>query len=609
MILAILLLLSGLAISGVAIYYSVVGLTAIFAAAAVPIMIMGISLEVGKLVIASWVKAYWDRIPWLMRTYAVTGVAILMIITSLGIFGFLSKAHSDQTLVTGDIGSKIAIYDEKIKTARENIEADRRQLKQMDEAVDQIMGRSSDEKGADKANAVRRSQQRDRIAIARDIETQQKLISGLNEESAPIRAENRKVEAEVGPIKYIAAFIYGTNPDSSILEKAVTWVIILIVIVFDPLAVVMLLAAQMTWQWYKRDQNPPVVAELDSGTEPEPENTIDDQIDDIDELGNCHKCNTPLQTAPGIGPYCPNKECDVLDGPHEPDGVPIVFNTDYLDKPFVHFTDLKPMPAPAPEPEPKLETTPFEVVAEADTTVPVDVVHQPEPDPLLQELATELEKLLEEKETLLYQQHNLDQTINELEASRNELAQRITQLEEANQQPDPGFVYQPKAPEPITDFPELQEIIKKGLEDGTLTIMGQDETVSGPSMEPTPPEPEVVEVHAEVIPDVERPGDYITDPVENLFKRKPNAGFGAEFPDNPVRGDMFLRTDFKPTRLFKWNDIKWIEVNKSTTDAYSYNDAYIQYLATKLSSGEYQFDDLTEAEQMQVQTVMGGRRG
>ena len=254
MILAYLLLLTGLTISAVAIYYSVVGLTAIFSAAAIPIIIMGSALEVGKLVCASWLKANWEKAPRFMKYYMTIAVVVLMLITSMGIFGFLSKAHNDQTLVSGDVGSKIAIYDEKIKTAKENIEADRKQLKQMDEAVDQIMGRSTDEKGADKANAVRKGQQKDRVTLAKDIETQQKLIASLNDEAAPIRAEVRKVEAEVGPIKYIAAFIYGTAPDESMLERAVTWIIILIVIVFDPLAVIMLLAAQMTFSWTKKQQ-------------------------------------------------------------------------------------------------------------------------------------------------------------------------------------------------------------------------------------------------------------------------------------------------------------------------------------------------------------------
>ena len=257
MILAWLLLLTGLIISAVAIYYSVVGLTAIFSAAVIPIIIMGSALEVGKLVCASWLKANWERAPRFMKYYMISAVMVLMLITSMGIFGFLSKAHNDQNLVSGDVQSKIAIYDEKIKTAKENIEANRKQLKQMDEAVDQIMGRSSDEKGADKANAVRKSQQRDRSALAKDIEANQKLIASLNDEAAPIRAEVRKVEAEVGPIKYIAKFIYGEHgADENSLERAVTWIIIMIVIVFDPLAVIMLLAAQMTFGWKKEEDEP-----------------------------------------------------------------------------------------------------------------------------------------------------------------------------------------------------------------------------------------------------------------------------------------------------------------------------------------------------------------
>ena len=254
MILAYLLLLTGLTISAVAIYYSVVGLTAIFSAAAIPIIIMGSALEVGKLVCASWLKANWERAPRFMKYYMTIAVVVLMIITSMGIFGFLSKAHNDQTLVSGDVGSKIAIYDEKIKTAKDNIDANRKALKQMDEAVDQVMGRSSDEKGAEKAVAIRRSQQKERARLQSEIAAEQKLVAAISEERAPIAAEVRKVEAEVGPIKYIAAFIYGTAPDESMLEKAVTWIIILIVIVFDPLAVIMLLAAQMTFGWGKKQE-------------------------------------------------------------------------------------------------------------------------------------------------------------------------------------------------------------------------------------------------------------------------------------------------------------------------------------------------------------------
>jgi len=177
-----------------------------------------------------------------------------MVLTSMGIFGYLSKAHSDQSMISGDSMAKVAIYDEKIRTAKDNIDANRKALRQMDEAVDQVMGRSSDEKGADKAVQIRRSQQKERVRLQSEIQAEQKTIATLSEERAPIAAEVRKVEAEVGPIKYIAALIYGDNPDANILEKAVTWVIMIIVFVFDPLAVLMLLGAQMTWKWSREKE-------------------------------------------------------------------------------------------------------------------------------------------------------------------------------------------------------------------------------------------------------------------------------------------------------------------------------------------------------------------
>jgi hypothetical protein len=279
MILAWLLLLTGLTISAVAIYYSVVGLAAIFSAAVIPIYIMGSSLEVAKLVCASWLKANWERAPWLMKSYMTIAVIVLMIITSMGIFGFLSKAHSDQSLVSGDVVSKIAIYDEKIKIAKENIDANRKALKQMDEAVDQVMGRSTDEKGADKAVTIRRSQQKERSRLLSEIEAEQKKIVQLNESRAPIAAEVRKVEAEVGPIKYIAKFIYGDHgADENMLERAVTWIIILIVVVFDPLAVIMLLAAQMTFQWHRDEKKKlaEVPAEGDSLTTESDQNIVEE---------------------------------------------------------------------------------------------------------------------------------------------------------------------------------------------------------------------------------------------------------------------------------------------------------------------------------------------
>jgi hypothetical protein len=240
-----LLYFTAVCLSAVAAYYSIAGLASIFAAAVIPIVVMGTVLEFAKLVVASWIYRSWNQIPILMRSYFVVALVILMSLTSMGIFGYLSKAHLDQAVPTGDVASKLAIYDEKIKTEKDNIESARAQLKQMDAAVDQTMARSDDSKGAERSLQIRKSQQKERSNLLNEIGGAQAKIAKLNEERAPIASELRKVEAEVGPIKYIAALLYGDNPDQGILEKAVRIVIIMIVIVFDPLAVLLLMAASI----------------------------------------------------------------------------------------------------------------------------------------------------------------------------------------------------------------------------------------------------------------------------------------------------------------------------------------------------------------------------
>lgn len=237
-----LLLITAIALSAVAEYYAIMGLMAIFAGATTSIAVMGIVLGVAKIVVTSWLYRNWKTTPLLMKSYFISAIAVLMLLTSMGIFGYLSKAHLEHSNVSGDVVAKIQIYDEKILVLKDNIDANRKALKQFDEAVDQIMVRSSDEKGAEKAVNVRRSQQKERARLQAEIQADQKAISQLNEDRAPIAAEVRKVEAEVGPIKYIAALIYGDSTDVTLLEKAVRWMILLIVFVFDPLAVLMFIA-------------------------------------------------------------------------------------------------------------------------------------------------------------------------------------------------------------------------------------------------------------------------------------------------------------------------------------------------------------------------------
>jgi hypothetical protein len=252
MILSYWTLAVALSLSLVAAWYSIIGLTAIFAAAAIPIIIMGGIMEVAKVTVTLWLHEYWQYCKRSMKIQLTFSVVVLMFITSMGIFGFLSKAHLDQAVPTGDVAAKVQILDEKIKTERDTIESARRAISQMDSAVDQTLGRSTTEQGADKAVQIRRSQARERATLQNEIATAQKKIAAYNEERAPIASELRKVEAEVGPIKYIASLIYGDNPDANLLEKAVRWVIIILVLVFDPLAIMMVLAATESIRWERQ---------------------------------------------------------------------------------------------------------------------------------------------------------------------------------------------------------------------------------------------------------------------------------------------------------------------------------------------------------------------
>jgi hypothetical protein len=241
---------AAISLSCIAAWYSIAGLTAIFAAAIVPIIIMGGILEVSKLVVASWLYRNWEEVPNTFKVYFTAAVIILMMITSMGIFGFLSKAHLDQAVPAGDVSAQVQIFDEKIKTQRDNIDASRKALTQMDAQIDQKLSRSTDEAGADKAIQIRRAQGSERKKLQNEISTAQAAIVKLQAERAPIASQARKIEAEVGPIKYIAALIYGDTLDANLLEKAVRWVIIMIVLVFDPLAVLMLVA--VNWSLKKR---------------------------------------------------------------------------------------------------------------------------------------------------------------------------------------------------------------------------------------------------------------------------------------------------------------------------------------------------------------------
>ena len=497
-------------LSGIAAFYSIVGLVAIFSAMPIPIIIMGGSLEIAKIVTTVFLHNNWKRLPLLYKTYLVPAVVVLMLLTSLGIFGLLSKAHSDQSLVSGDAVAKVAIYDEKIKISRENIESDRKALKQLDDAVDQVMGRSQDEKGADKAVAIRRSQGKERARLIADIEAEQKKITSLNEERAPLAAEFRKVESEVGPIKYIAALVYGDNPDSNVLEKAVRLVIIMIVLVFDPLALTLILAANKQFEWARQGTGGFVHDE--PRYEPDNVPLTEDQIEQIkesvpeppDDPIPCYKCGTPLVDAPGIGLFCPNKECDVIDNVKGEE--PIKFAPIEIEYKFVDEPD-----------------------------------HEPD----------------HETDLHVYDDERLVSRFDKMQA-----------IEPPDEELDED------------DDDEIKAAIKK------WKAANPDDTIKNQRYK---------YMRGEIS---ELPWMGLV--ADNAGGRASHSGFGISFPEDPNKGDTFVRVDIMPSVLYKYNGSNWIAVDKNLSDSYTYDSAYIEHLIDKISTGEYDPDLLSDSERQQV---------
>ena len=419
MALGIITLLSALTISAIAIYYSVAGLAAIFAAAVIPIIVMGVALEIGKLVTAVWLHRYWSRATWWLKTYLSTAVLVLMFITSMGIFGFLSKAHIEQTSLSQEQVALIETLDDKETRAQAKIERWRGELDRLmkgedvrvdsliekeQEGLDKIYARIKDEKDAVRADAkfeieqqqlrITQAQERrdaeiaaaekkfegslggskqyeeavskakanelsvasraqkeilainnkldedlakidtkyagdikafnDRIQDLRNqannktvdiegritelegfIEKEQKTIDDVREEKFGYEKEYRKLEAEVGPIKYIAEFIYGEQADNNLLEEAVRWVIIVIIFVFDPLAVLLLIASQYTFNWNRQDKgNPLPPSDPDPDPDPEPQDDPEPPFTE-EEWQEAHRLNDEFDRAKKINDNIP----------------------------------------------------------------------------------------------------------------------------------------------------------------------------------------------------------------------------------------------------------------------------------------------------------------
>ena len=248
MFLTYLTLISGISLSVIAAGYSIIGLAALFAGATSAIIAMGGALEVAKLVMASWLYNNWHSplLPKSIKYYLTSAVVILIFITSVGIFGFLSKAHLDQVVPESNNKLQVQILDEQIEQRQNVINRSQLQLEKMDELIiNQSEETSFFSSSSQRAIAERNNQREERLLLEKTIEESLNKINELSDKKAGIRTEQLKLEADLGPIKYVAEFIYGDEAENH-FDKAVRIIIIILIFVFDPVAVLMLISANIS---------------------------------------------------------------------------------------------------------------------------------------------------------------------------------------------------------------------------------------------------------------------------------------------------------------------------------------------------------------------------
>ena len=706
MLLGLLILFVALALSGIAAYYSIIGLTAIFAAAVIPIIVMGGVLEVAKLACTVWLHQNWQRARFVMKLYLVPAVAVLMFITSMGIFGFLSKSHIEQSAMGTEQIEQVKVIDDKLLRAQAKVErwnteigrlnrgetsgridglitreqeridkANKRIQPQIDAENSKVKGLrlqadkeiaqqnkrlgdaqkrtsgdiaiaekrlaqldkdvaaytsqgtttggvfTADVDNVKKGNQLRASQkpERDQLekAIAKakrteigvasrvqreitninkrlaeqikgveanvakirtgitktidsananiakytleagssnknvdvrikelelNIENIQPQIDGLREEKFVFEKQYRQFEAEVGPVKYIAQLIYGDNPDQNLLESAVRWVIILIVAVFDPLAIMMLLAATETFAWRRQDKETAVETVT---TLPSPLPVEEDKEE-------------PEQEAPEE----PEPDKSVEDGPadEEPDETRSENKSDGGE-------------AGVDTEEPSKDSKPLERTLHVEHIVlpPHD---EPEyiPNPEVEEEAVDLKP----KKSF----GKLADAVLANDGRQGEPVYTVEPTEEEVQAVEED-IFAWKEEDENDPYKRAKRIWKRLNPDDTMKRQEQ------------------MLAHGEI--DV-LPWEQYIDQSDEKLEEFASSSFGSgNFPSHAIKGDTFIKTDVLPSTLHKFNGSKWIEIDKDGTDAFAYNEEYIQHLITKLGTGEYDPELLNDAERSAIE--------
>jgi len=477
---------------------------------------------------------------------------------------------------------------------------------------------------AERALQVRKQQARERAALTQTIEQSQARIVKLQEERAPLAAEFRKIEAEVGPIKYIAALIYGDNPDQNLLEQAVRWVIILIVIVFDPLALTLILAANKQLEWARKGRGGWIHDEEE--TKPnEPSKQSQDEIPSEEE----HPLTEEEREAKE------QKELEkFLWRGHM---IAKAIDADEAERRAQEANDKLAEIEPAIDVDVMAEQA--KTVSESEEQLAVKVREQQEfLDNLAEEFlkvearVTETEQRRAELEAQLAQaeqvKSDLQIAINATTAHNQGLAADKTQLAQdlitSNNTAAKLRIQLANSDTEVAQLKQYIESLQSDLQAAVALAQERNEKLNLALAQIAPPPVLVEEVAEEIVvqmPEPEPPAleqiiageEASYDPKLGYEQRyfskytapvtddTENADFGIQFPANPQKGDIFLRVDYLPSRLFKWNNSKWIEIDKVGNDRLAYNRAYIEHLIDSIRKGETDVDDLSQTEKDEIE--------
>ena len=720
MFLALLILFVALCLSGIAAYYSIIGLTAIFAAAVVPIIVMGGVLEVAKLACTVWLHQHWNRVRWVMKAYLVPAVAVLMFITSMGIFGFLSKSHIEQSAMGTEQVEQVKVIDDKLlraqakvqrwnteigrlnrgetsgridglivreqaridtanKRIQPQIDAENNKVKGLREQADKEIAQqnkrlgdaqkrtsaditiaerrlaqldkdvaaytsqgtttggvfTADVDNVKKGNQLRASQKPERDALEKsikkakqseigvasrvqreitkinnrlaeqikvveanvakirtsitktidsananiakytleagssnknvdvrikelelNIENIQPAIDGLREEKFVFEKKYRQFEAEVGPVKYIAQLIYGESPDQNLLEAAVRWVIILIVAVFDPLAIMMLLAATETFAWRRQEKR-----QADENITPMPSHVPveEDKEEPAEKVEPEPESDKPIVDAKTNAESEEIGKEDIQDG--EPAGEHTDNNKEDPSKPLTTERVLHVEHIVLPEPEEQEVVTPA-IVYESE--------YVPNPEIEEEEVVTKV----------ISDTPKQGATVMHLNDGRQDEPIFIEEPTEEEVQAVEEDIFAWKEEDDDDPNKRAKRIWKRLNPDDTLKR--QELMLASQEINVLPWQ------------------QYIDQPDEKL-EEFATSTFGNSFPTHPIKGDTYVKTDVFPSTLHKFNGDTWIEVDKESSSSYVYNDLYVKHLIEKLGSGEYDPELLNDVERSAIE--------